>query len=232
MYKPCGLWVAILALLGLVRSWGCFWIVSWSMIKPIGFWYLGIFECCKSLCFLQSNGLLVSWHCWGLPGLFFSSHWASDILTLLWLCQELGFELSYLQATGFLICSNQWISAFATWKHSCDWNLTCMFTLYTFGVHAWDQYSGAFCSAWKGAGQGQGGCAAWISPTCSKIWGQQLIHSCLQLINSCILVAGDWQSRDLCDDHQQLVTRAGIDDRYNYWSDMIWHAIQMEPCVG
>ena len=130
MYKPCGLWVAILALLGLARSWGCFWIVSWSMIKPIGFWYLCIFECCKILCFLQSNGLLVPWHCWGLPGLSFSSHWASDILTLLWLCQELGFELSYLQANGFLICSNQWISAGATWKHSCDWNLTCMFTLY------------------------------------------------------------------------------------------------------
>ena len=68
-------------------------------------------------------GLLIFWHCWWLPGLLFSSQWAYDIFTLLGACQELGFELFYVQINGLLI--KQWVFAVATWKHSCFRNVTC-----------------------------------------------------------------------------------------------------------
>ena len=114
MFKPCGLWVAILAVLGLARSW----TLNSAIIKPIGFCCCDTVGDCKSLCFLQSymgfwyfdivgdyqdcsfqaNGLMTSSHCWG--------HARSWDLSC-FISKPVGFS------------QNQWVFAVATWKHSC-----------------------------------------------------------------------------------------------------------------
>ena len=111
-----------------LQSWQCWglpgaglWILQLSsQLASAVVTLLGTARACVSSILY---GLLIFWHCWWLPGLLFSSQWAYDIFTLLGACQELGFELFYVQINGLLI--KQWVFAVATWKHSCFRNVTC-----------------------------------------------------------------------------------------------------------